>query len=176
MAELNVLQARLAARGQRLQPVYDSEDLERQLQHAQALAIISPSADWTSGEIQSVERFVDKGGRLLLVTDPSRFDVIYDEWGYYIGLDSDVPHINDLASRFGFVFQDDYLYNTVENEGNFRNIVLTDLADGQITEGLEELVFFAAHSISSEEPALITAGGETRSSTSEREQELTVGL
>jgi hypothetical protein len=176
MAELNVLQARLAARGQRLQPVYDSEDLEKQLQHAQALAIISPGYTWTPAEIQLVQRFVEKGGRLLLVTDPSRFEVIYDEWGYYIGLDSDVPHINDLASRFGFVFQDDYLYNTVENEGNFRNIVLTDLAEEELTEGLEELVFFAAHSISSEEPALLTAGGDTRSSTSERQEELTVGL
>ena len=175
MAELNVLQARLAARGQRLLPVYDAEDLNRQLRHAQALAIISPAYDWTPDEIQAVQRFVEKGGRLLLVTDPSRFDVIYDEWGYYVGLDSDVPHINDLASRFGLVFQDDYLYNTVENEGNFRNIVLTDLADEELTGGLEELVFFAAHSISSEEPALLTAGGETRSSTSERQEELTVG-
>jgi hypothetical protein len=176
MAELDVLQARLAARGHTLQPVYDAEDLEKQLHHAQALAIISPGVDWTPDQIQLVEGFVDKGGRLLLVTDPSRFEVSYDEWGYFIGLDSDVPHINDLASRFGFVFQDDYLYNTVENEGNFRNIVLTDLADGQLTEGLDELVFFAAHSISSREPALLTAGGETRSSTSEREQDLTVGL
>jgi len=176
MAELNVLQARLAARGQRLQPVFDPDDLVRQLQHAQALAIISPSFDWAPDEIQLVQKFVEKGGRLLLVTDPSRFEVIYDEWGYYIGLDADVPHINDLASRFGFVFQDDYLYNTVENEGNFRNIVLTDFADEELTGGLERLVFSAAHSITSEEPALLSAGGETRSSTSERIEDLTVGL
>jgi hypothetical protein len=176
MAELNVLQARLAARGQRLLPVFDIEDLERQLRHAQALAIISPAYDWMPDEIQLVQRFVEKGGRLLLVTDPSRFDVIYDEWGYYLGLDTDVSHVNDLASRFGFVFQDDYLYNTVDNEGNFRNIILTDFADEQLTGGLERLVFFAAHSLSSEEPALLTAGGETRSSTSENIEDLTVGL
>ena len=176
MAELNVLQARLAARGQRLQPVFDPDDLARQLQHAQALAIISPGFDWTPDEIQLVQKFVEKGGRLLLVTDPSRFEVIYDEWGYYLGLEADVPHINDLASRFGFVFQDDYLYNTVENEGNFRNIVLTDFADEELTGGLERLVFSAAHSITSEEPALLSASGETRSSTSERTEDLTVGL
>jgi hypothetical protein len=146
------------------------------MQHAQALAIISPGFDWAPDEIQLAQRFVDKGGRLLLVTDPSRYEVIYDEWGYYIGLDADVPHINDLASRFGFVFQDDYLYNTVENEGNFRNIILTDFADEQLTGGLERLVFSAAHSITSEEPALLTASGETRSSISERVEDLTVGL
>ncbi len=177
MAELNVLQARLAARGNRLQPVFDSDDLSMQLQHAQALVIISPGIDWTPDEIRWVQRFVDKGGRLLLVTDPSRFGVIYDEeWGYYIGLDADVPHINDLASRFGLVFEDDYLYNTTENEGNFRNIILTDLAEDTLTDGLEQLVFFAAHSISSQEPALLATSGETRSSTSERAEDLTVGM
>ena len=73
MAELNVLQARLSARGQRLEPVTQSGDLASQLRYARALIIISPGVDWTPDEIQQVQRFVDKGGRLLLVTDPTRF-------------------------------------------------------------------------------------------------------
>ena len=176
MAELSVLQARLSARGQRLEPITQAEDLASQLRYARALIIISPGLDWTPDEIQQVQRFVDKGGRLLLVTDPTRFDVIYDEWDLYVGLDHDAPHLNDLAAAFGLVFQTDYLYNTVENEGNFRNIRLTDYADHPLTEGLDSLVFFAAHSIVSEEPALISAGGETRSSTSERAEDLPVAL
>ncbi len=176
MAELSVLQARLSARDQRLEPITQAEDLASQLRYARALIIISPGLDWTPDEIQQVQRFVDKGGRLLLVTDPTRFDVIYDEWDVYVGLDHDAPHLNDLAAAFGLVFQADYLYNTVENEGNFRNIRLTDYADHQLTEGLDALVFFAAHSIVSEEPALISAGGETRSSTSERTEDLPVAL
>ncbi|MGD9048316.1 MAG: hypothetical protein PVF77_09700, partial [Anaerolineae bacterium] len=176
MAELNVLQARLSARGQRLEPIIQAEDLARQLHYARALIIVSPGLDWTPDEIQQVQRFVDKGGRLLLVTDPTRFDVIYDEWDIYVGLDHDAPHLNDLAAHFGLVFQSDYLYNTVENEGNFRNIRLTDFADHPLTEGLDRIVFFAAHSIVSEEPALISAGGETHSSTSERVGDLPVGL
>jgi hypothetical protein len=176
MAELNVLQARLAARGLRLLPVTEKDDFERHLRDAKALMIVSPGQDWAADEIQQVQRFVDKGGRLLLVADPTRFAVIYDEEGFYVGLDHDAPHLNDLAARFGFVFQTDYLYNTVENEGNFRNIGLVDFAEDRLTEGLDRLVFYATHSIVSEEPALITAGGETRSSTSEGVQDLTVGL
>jgi hypothetical protein len=176
MAELNVLQARLSARGQRLEPVTQAGDLASQLRYARALIIISPGVDWTPDEIQQVQRFVDKGGRLLLVTDPTRFEVIYDEWDVYVGLDHDAPHLNDLAAHFGLVFQADYLYNTVENEGNYRNIKLTDYADHPLSEGLDRIVFFAAHSLVSEEPALITAGGETRSSTSEQAEDLTVGL
>jgi hypothetical protein len=176
MAELNVLQARLAARGLQLQPITETGDFGKHFRHAKALMIISPGQDWKADEIQQVQGFVDKGGRLLLVTDPTRFDVIYDEEGFYVGLDHDAPHINDLASRFGLVFQTDYLYNTVDNVGNCRNIRLTEFADDVLTQGLDQLVFYAAHSIVSEEPALITAGGETRSSSSEAAENLTVGL
>ncbi|MGQ9600082.1 MAG: hypothetical protein ACUVWZ_11780 [Anaerolineae bacterium] len=168
MAELNVLQVRLTARGQRLEPVVTAEDLADQLREATALIIISPGKDWTFHEIQQVQDFVDKGGRLLLITDPTRFEIIYDEFGDYVGLDHDVTHINDLANRFGLVFQADYLYNTVENEGNFRNIRLTNLAEHELTEGVSQVVFYAAHSIRSVEPPLIAAGGETRSSSSEQ--------
>jgi hypothetical protein len=176
MAELNVLQARLTARGQQLEPVVDAANLNKQLRNARALVIISPGEDWKPEEIQSVERFVEKGGRLLLVADPTRYDVILDEFGDFVGFDNDSPHLNDLAARFDLVFQEDYLYNTVDNEGNFRNIKLTDLADGPLTQGVDQLVFFATHSIVSEEPALIRVGGETRSSSSGRAEELTVGM
>ncbi len=176
MAELNVLQARLAARGQQLEPITEAGDLAQKLRYAQSLIIISPGLDWTPDEIDQVQRFVDKGGRLLLTTDPTRFIVLYDEWDQYAGLDHDAPHINDLAARFGLTFQADYLYNTSENAGNFRNIWLNDFATDPLTQGLERLVFLAAHSIVSDEPALIVAGGETQSSTSEVDQDLTVGL
>jgi hypothetical protein len=176
MAELNVLQARLNARGQQLEPVADAEGLSKQLRDAKALVVISPGEDWKPQEIQSVERFVEKGGRLLLVTDPTRYEVLLDEFGDYVGMDNDSPHLNDLAARFDLVFQEDYLYNTSDNEGNFRNIKLTNLADNPLTQGLDQLVFFATHSIVSEEPALIGVGGETRSSSSQRAEELNVGV
>ncbi len=176
MAELNVLQARLASRGQLLEPLTEVADLAGKLRYAQSLIIVSPGQDWTAEEIQQVVHFVDKGGRLLLVTDPTRFVPLFDEWDQYVGLDHDAPHINDLAARFGLTFQTDYLYNTSENAGNFRNIRLSDFAGHPLTQGLDELVFFATHSIRSEEPGLIVANGETRSSTSEVDRDLTVGL
>ena len=176
MAELSVLRARLAARGYRFEPVTNADDLTGQLRHAQALVIVCPAEDWSADEIQQAVDFVDKGGRLLLVTDPSRYGALYDEWGDFVGLDYDAPHINGLAARFGLLFQEDYLYNTVDNAGNFRNIKLTDFATDPLTQGLEQIVFFATHSIVSDGPALVTASGNTRSSASEGPQDLTVAL
>ena len=167
MSELSVLQARLTARNQRLQPVSAASDLPARLRSARALVIISPGKDWTSDEIEQVADFVAKGGRLLMVTDPSRFGYLYDEWDNFVGLDHDVVHLNDLAARFGLVFEDDYLYNTAENEGNYRNIRLREFVADPIVAGIEQLVFYASHSIITEQEPLVATDGETRSSASE---------
>ena len=167
-AELNVLQARLAARGQELDMVESAEDLAGRLRYARALAIICPGASFTVTEVQAIKTFVDKGGRLLLIGDPTRYGVLVDELGDYAGLDSDATHLNSLAAQFDLIFQPDYLYNTAEYEANFRNIRLTEMADQPLTGGLEQVVFYATHSLISGQPALIVAGGDTRSSSSER--------
>jgi hypothetical protein len=177
MAELNVLRSRLAARGQRLElllPDEDAPSLAGRLRYAKALIVISPGKPWQADEIQQVQEFVTKGGHLLLITDPTRYGFIYDELGYAIALDSDAQHINDLAARFGLLFQDDYLYNTSENEGNFRNIKLTDLATQPLTAGLKQVVFYATRSIVSDQLALIRGSGDTRSSRSEGAGDLVV--
>ncbi len=174
MGELSVLQARLSARGQLIEPVTTVEDLEGQLRYARALIVISPGEDWTPTEISLVEEFVAKGGRLLLVTDPTRYGIAYDEWDMPV-IDSDAAHMNSLSSHFGVLFQGDYLYNTHDNAGNFRNIKLGEFGSHPLTEGLEEVAFFAAHSLVSEERALIKTTGETRSST-RGHQELPVAV
>lgn len=174
MAELNVLQARLTARNQRLEPVAEAGDLVARLRHARALVVISPGIDWKPDEVRTAQKFVDKGGRLLLVTDPSRFGILYDEWGDYAGIDPDAAHANKLAAPLGLLFQEDYLYNTTENAGNFRNIKLTDFAPGALMQGLDEVVFYGTHSIVTEETALVVARGDSRSSTNELRGELTV--
>ena len=173
MTELNLLQVRLAARSQRLVPADTFDEVRQELRHAKALIVVSPGQDWTAAEIELVREFVDKGGRLLLVTDPTRFVVDWDEFDYLV-FDYDAPHMNTLATEFGLIFQSDYLYNTVDNEGNFRNIRLTQFGDDALVAGLEQVVFYAAHSIETEEPLLIAAGGETRSSNSQRSGDLPV--
>lgn len=176
MTELSVLQARLAARGLNMKLVGVDDDLASQLRHAQALVVISPGISWSATEIRLAGEFVDKGGRILMVTDPTRFGVLLDEFGEYIGLDSDADHINDLSAEFGIIFQADYLYNTAENEGNFRNIKLTSFADDRLTRGLDQIAFYATHSIVSDMPSLVTADGETRSSSVDRSEELAVSV
>jgi hypothetical protein len=175
MAELSVLQARLSARGQQIEAVQTTDELSEKLRYSKALVSISPGGDWTPHEIKQIEKFVKRGGRLLLVTDATRFEMDLDDAGSVI-FDHDAAHINGLAAQFGVTFQSDYLYNTAENAGNFRNINLTEFGDHGLTGGLDEVVFSAARSIVSEEIVLIATSGGTRSSGSERIEKMPVAV
>ena len=121
--------------------------LAEKLRRADSFAVILPQEAYSEAEAVLVERFVRKGGRLLLVSDPSR-----------------PQQINTLAERFGLDFQPDYLYNTVENDLNFRHVFIRDFQPDQLTTGLDAVTLYAAGSIRSSGPGLAFTGSNTRSS------------
>jgi hypothetical protein len=174
--DLHVLLARLTKRGMEALSFTPGEDLSDFLRDAAALIVVAPHEPFRPGEIEAVERFVEQGGRALLVADPSRFSVstAYDEAGFeYTVASTDVAAINSLASRFGLAFADDYIYNTAENAGNYQYVILRDFVEHRLTAGLDEVIFYAAHSVSAGEEAVITADERTTSSLSEQSGGLT---
>ena len=170
-ADLNVLLARLTTRGMETVSLTPGDHLPDMLHNAAALVVIAPHESLYPWEIEAVERFVEQGGRALLVADPSRysFRYEYDEYGYpYTVPSSDVVALNSLASPFGLAFADDYIYNTAEHAGNYQYVILKDFAESPLTTGLNEVIFYAAHSVAAGEEALITADEHTTSSLSEQ--------
>ena len=103
-----------------------------------------------------VERFVDKGGRLLLIADPGRRH-----------------RANSLSERFGILFEAGYLYNVVEHDLNYRNIFVRDLRADQVTEGLRAITLHTAGSIKSTGEPLAYADVNTYSSMVERVEPFT---
>jgi hypothetical protein len=93
---------------------------------------------------------VDKGGRLLLISDPSR-----------------TQQINTLAEEFGLSFQPGFLYNQVDYDLNHRNIFVQDFFADPVTEGLGRVAFYTASAIRSGGPALAYTDGNTFSTLSE---------
>ena len=111
--------------------------LEEKLKQADSFLVMMPQEAYTEAETNVVERFVDRGGKLLLVSDPTRPN-----------------RINELAKRFGLEFRADYLYNTVEYDRNFRNIFVRDFQPDALTNGLDEIALYIAGSIRSSGPGL----------------------
>ena len=125
--------------------------LDEKLREGDSLAVILPVDPYAKEEVDMVERFVKKGGKLLLIADPAR-----------------VHNINSLSTRFGINFQPDYLYNTVEYDINFQDIFVRSFLPDEITRGLEQIALYTAGSITTFGTGLATTDGNTRSSLIDR--------
>jgi hypothetical protein len=124
--------------------------LESQLRRADSLVVILPQETYTPPEIAEVKKFVAKGGKLLLIADPTRRH-----------------DINPLAEAFGMNFQPDYLYNLVDYDLNYQEVFLREFQPDELTRGLEEIVLYSSGSVQSSGTGLAFTGGETRSTFSQ---------
>jgi hypothetical protein len=152
--ELQTLYDALAEHGGRTEVMTVSYDfsalpLEERLKSATAYIVAAASLEFTPGEIQAVERFVRRGGRLLVISDPTRGLSMVDPLFYFpVGATfGDVAAANALLAPHGLAFSQDYLYNLRDNEGNFRNVLVQRFADHELTQGLAQLAFYAARSV-----------------------------
>ena len=123
------------------------QQLSAKLRQADSFAVILPRTPFTESEAALVEDFVRKGGRLLLVSDPSSRQ-----------------QINSIADQFDLDFQPDYLYNTVEYDLNYRNIVVREFQPDRLTSGLDSITLYMAGSIRSPGPGLAFVDSNTKSS------------
>ena len=138
-SEISVLLSRIASRGTVVEYIGDFRTteaakrvslLEESLRRADALLVILPRDAYTVAEADLVESFVRKGGKLLLISDPTR-----------------IHQMNSLAERFGVNFQPDYLFNQHENDLNFQHIFVREFQPDEITSGVNSIALYSAGSI-----------------------------
>lgn len=179
--ELNVLLLRLVSRGLTIKFLNAEDDLKsellgkgeeeedkdledellgedenpEELKPADAFIVISPALEFSKEEIETTDNFTKKGGKLLLIADPTR-----------------PSQINSLAIKFGVIFESDYLYNMKENEINYRNIFVSEFKESDITKGLEKIALYTAGSVSSAESGIAFIDENTFSSVIESRKRL----
>lgn len=128
---------------------------EEELLVADAFIIVCPQEEFSTEEGATINEFVNNGGKLLLITDPSRRG-----------------EMNSLSLNFGLIFEDDYLYNIKENEINYRNIFVTQFKENEITKGIEKIALYTAGSVSSADGGIAFVDHNTFSSLIETRREL----
>ncbi len=161
MTEIESLAGAIKQRGGQLTLLNDVALLEYHLKHASAFITISPSVAFTADEIRILKSFADRGGRLLVFTDATRYSLYYD---YVSGNPltlGDVNAANPLLAPFGISVNNDYLYNLEENEGNFRNVYFDEFAKSELTFGLKEVAFYGTHSVESPSGLILLRGTES---------------
>lgn len=164
--EILTLRTRVVAQGYDLEllgnfakstPTERRDQYVERLREADTLVVITPLVAYSAGEVDVIEDFVHKGGKLIMVSDPGRRD-----------------QMNTLAQRFGVQFRPDYLYNQVENDKNYQNIFVRDFRPDELTVGLDTIVLFTAGSITSSGPGLAVADARTVSAVAENNGDLYV--
>ncbi len=107
------------------------DDLKDKLRAADSFLVIQPESEYTAEEVSVIRSFVlEKGGKLLLIADPTRDH-----------------NINSLAGGFGITFRPDYLYNRVEYDLNFQDIFIREFGPDELTSGLGTVAFYTAGSL-----------------------------
>jgi hypothetical protein len=147
--------------GGRIEVVESSKTLEDQLKYALSLAVIVPTSEFSADEILTIRRFVDRGGHLLVITDPTL------NIGGGASANPPVTSVevaNFLLDSYDISFTDDYVYNLISNEGNFRHVIFSQFAKDPLTQNLSKVVFFSTHSIKTGQPALIKGDANSLSS------------
>ncbi|MCB0197012.1 MAG: hypothetical protein KDJ65_34005 [Anaerolineae bacterium] len=158
--ELNVLLSKVVSRGFSYEVVTPEEaevvSLVDRLSYAKALVLPLPRIDYTPEEITAIEQYVDRGGRVLIIGDPTRTIV--------------VESLNSIAGSFGIIYANDYLYSLESNDNNYRNVVYTNFNDSVITDGIgdnDKVIFYASGSVSAPGHEIIMGDDTVFSSTSE---------
>jgi signal peptide peptidase SppA len=124
--DINFLLSKIVEKGYSVR--YGKENISKMLNDSKALIIISPRKDYSDGEIKAIRNFVEKGGKVLVICDPSR---------------TNASALNSLVTDFGLIFASGYLYNMYENYGNYRNIVITQFNSSKLAN-VERVVLFTA--------------------------------
>lgn len=159
--------------GYRVEFLESTFGMEAKLSESDAFVVIDPGGRYSETEVDAVESFVEKGGRLAVFGEPTRASVA----GPLGGLVRQTNQLENLADRFGIDFGSDYLFNMRENDGIFRNVFATAGGDGDIGSGVDRVAMYTATQVSATEGrTVLTATDATRSSRGDAPGRYSVGV
>ncbi|MFN8381332.1 MAG: hypothetical protein U0V02_05300 [Anaerolineales bacterium] len=161
MTEIESLTDAIKQRGGQIDLLNDATLLEYKLKYAHAFVTISPSVVFTADEIRILKNFADRGGKILVFTDATRYSLYYDYVSGNPITYGDVNAVNPLLTPFGISINNDYLYNLEKNEGNFRNVYFDEFAKSELTFGLKEVALYGTHSVESPSGLILLRGAES---------------
>ena len=164
LKELEALTQPFEALGGRTLLSTDPYIFAEQLKNTDTYLTAAATMPFTAQEAQLLSSFVQRGGRLVVICDPTRSYASSSTTDPLLALSSCTASANLLLQPFDLAFADDYLYNLEENDGNFRHLILTDIQDSPLTQGVRQVIFYAAHSLQSSPQPLLRTSPTTRSS------------
>jgi hypothetical protein len=125
---------------------------------ADALVVVAPSQRYTADEVRSVSDFARRGGRVLVLVEPTSTQVSSGGGGLF-GLSSEqvTTEITPLSSAFDIAVGTGYLFTMHENDNNFRNVFAEPTNSDNLTEGVDRMTVQQATPLTAGENATVLA-------------------
>jgi hypothetical protein len=139
-------------------------DLSDELHWADGYIIISPSYPFSEYERMAIGDFIAKGGRMLVIGDPTRNNYSYAYYGTSTITSASVDILNQITAQYGITFQNDYAYNLVQNEGNFRNIYANPASASSLGQGISQVVLYSTLTLVTNGSIVLSSSKDTLSS------------
>jgi hypothetical protein len=166
MTGIDSLTSAIQARGGKIEMVVDTFSLEYQLKYASAFVTFSPTTPFSIYEIVALKNFAKRGGKILVFTEATNNTIYVDYFSGAYTITSDVNAANTLLREFDITVNNDYLYNTQNSEGNFRNVFFDEFGKSEITFGLSQIALYGTHSVETLSGTILLQGAETNLSSS----------
>jgi hypothetical protein len=141
------------------------DNIENSLNETKALVIACPTQYYINEEYEAINSWVIKGGTLILLGDAG---------AEFLSVSTLQAPLNSLSEHWGIHYGNGYLYNLEDNYGYYRNIIVTDIRDSFLSEGVDEVVFYTAGPVYSTSRGYLTTSSDTYDSVTERTGEYDV--
>ena len=149
--------------------------LNATLRSADAFVVANPASAYTSGEINGIASFADAGGRVLLLADPvppssaSQSLPVDIPLGTGTGTTTTPGQPTNLAATFGISFGAGYLFDMEDNANNFQRVYAESAGSGDLTAGVDQLVFDDATTLTTDSGASPIVESDAQSSATRRD-------
>ncbi len=179
LSELGAFTDEMTKIGASLEIVDYNNDLPTMLKYAAGYISIAPTSAFYQSELTAIHNFVDRGGRLLVISDPTRDVVSYGSSyssGTLLGSQTGVDYANQLLYPYQIAFNNDYAYNLVENEGNFRNVISSPSMSAGFKDTIRRVIFYSAHSFRTNQSIILLGSEKTYSSLTDSGEDLALAV
>lgn len=131
-ADIGPLTEGIGRSGARVQ-FHETGDFEDALAEADALVVVDPATAYSESEIDAIDAFVDDGGRLLILAEPTRTSI----GGGLLGaqITTQESQLTGLGSRFDVQFDTRYVYDQTQNDGTYQQVVAEPSGDASLSDG-----------------------------------------
>lgn len=139
---------------------FHTEDgLADALEDADAFVVIDPTERYTRIQLDELDAFVEDGGRLLILGEPTQYSVSFSLLGASITKTESA--LTTLGARFDLVFDTRYVYDQRRNDGNYKRPLVRANENASLSAVRENLSAIGTVSLYTAAPVRSTRNGTT---------------